>query len=275
MRARILTRADLEQVKRILSVDPVVNIFVSSRVEGGILDSHTSGTLYGWPADDVRSLLHVGQNLVPVAVERAAIQAFAEVLGRKRSAKAILGQANMALSLWAALARLWGRSYAVTREIRPRQPMMLMTKPPLWPADPRVRPITFREFDSYLEAFLAMYRDEIGDGQEQVSAHSFRQHCHTLVANNRAFGIVENGRVIFKADVGVSANSVAQIQGVWMAPEYRGLGMAAGAMSAITEYVLADYRAACLYVSSFNTAALRSYERVGFTTIDEFATVLF
>jgi predicted GNAT family acetyltransferase len=153
---------------------------------------------------------------------------------------------------------------------------MAITKPPIWPADIRVRPITFREFDSYLDAFLAMYRDEVGSGSLDHNIEvSFRQYCHSLVANNRAFGIVENGRVIFKADIGAAANSIAQVQGVWLAPEYRGLGLSAGAMSAVTEYALAEYRTACLYVNSFNVRAVRCYERVGFTVVDEFATILF
>ncbi|MDR1432069.1 MAG: GNAT family N-acetyltransferase [Propionibacteriaceae bacterium] len=276
MRARILTPADTDQVRRVLEADPVSNIFVASRVEAGVLNPHTPGMLWGWPTSEVRSILHVGQNMVPVAADQVAISAFAEAVGRRRSAQAILGPAGQALPLWTALSRRWGRNYSMTRQVRPRQPMMAITKPPIWPADIRVRPITFREFDSYLDAFLAMYRDEVGGGSlEHGIELSFRQYCHSLVANNRAFGIVENGRVIFKADIGAAANSIAQVQGVWLAPEYRGKGLAAGAMSAVTEYALAEHRTACLYVNSFNVRAVRCYERVGFTVVDEFATVLF
>jgi hypothetical protein len=43
----------------------------------------------------------------------------------------------------------------------------------------------------------------------------------------------------------------------------------------VTEYVLADYPIACLYVNDFNTRAIRCYERVGYEQVGEFATVLF
>ena len=46
-------------------------------------------------------------------------------------------------------------------------------------------------------------------------------------------------------------------------------------MAGVTEYVLADYPTACLYVNDFNTRAIRCYERVGFDQVGEFATILF
>ncbi|MDR1237396.1 MAG: DUF4081 domain-containing protein, partial [Propionibacteriaceae bacterium] len=104
MRARILTSADTDQVRRILRADPVGNIFVSSRVEAGVLNPHTPGMLWGWPSAEIHSILHVGQNMVPVAADRVAIAAFAEVVGRRRSSQAILGPAGQALPLWTALS---------------------------------------------------------------------------------------------------------------------------------------------------------------------------
>jgi predicted GNAT family acetyltransferase len=46
-------------------------------------------------------------------------------------------------------------------------------------------------------------------------------------------------------------------------------------MAAVTEYVLADFGTASLYVNDFNVKAIRAYERVGFQTVGEFATILY
>jgi len=67
----------------------------------------------------------------------------------------------------------------------------------------------------------------------------------------------------------------AQIQGVWLDPALRGRGLSEPAVAGVTEYVLADYPIACLYVNDFNTRAIRCYERVGYEQVGEFATILF
>lgn len=274
--ARILTVADLPAVRELVAADPVGNVFVGSRVEAGVLNATSPGMLWGWPADRPRALLHIGANMVPVADSLDAIPAFVEAAGRRRSCQSIVGPSWLAWPLWQALGERWGRPYEVVREARPHQPVMAMSTPPQGPTDSRVRPITRADFPSYLEASVAMYTEEVGsDPMATGSGGSYRSYCNWLVDTGRAFGIVESGRVIFKTDVGAAAGPVAQIQGVWLAPELRGQGLAAPAVAAVTEYVLADYRTASLYVNDFNTRAIRAYERVGYVTIGEFSTILY
>ena len=80
---------------------------------------------------------------------------------------------------------------------------------------------------------------------------------------------------MFKADVGSVALGVAQIQGVWVAPRWRGHGLAVPAMAAVVEQVRAEVApVVTLYVNDFNASARATYARVGFTEIGSFATVL-
>ena len=86
---------------------------------------------------------------------------------------------------------------------------------------------------------------------------------------------VDDGEVVFKADVGSVALGVAQVQGVWVAPRWRGQGLAVPAMAAVVEQVRAEIApVVTLYVNDFNTPARATYARVGFTEIGSFATVL-
>ncbi len=276
MAARILTVADAPLVRELLATDPVGSVFVGSRVDVGVLNPAGPGVLWGWPADRPVALLHIGANLVPVAPDLSAIPAFVEAAGRRRTCQSIVGPSWLALPLWAALVQRWGSSYREVREVRRRQPVMSLSTPPLIEADRRVRPITTADFDSYLEASIAMYTEEVGnDPLSGGGGAGYRSYCRWLVDSGRAFGIVEDGRVIFKSDIGAASGGVAQIQGVWLDPALRGRGLAAPAMAAVVEYVLADYGTASLYVNDFNLRAIRCYRRVGFATVGEFATVLY
>jgi predicted GNAT family acetyltransferase len=82
--------------------------------------------------------------------------------------------------------------------------------------------------------------------------------------------------LIFKAEVGTVGAGVAQIQGVWVKPEYRGKGVSVPAMAAVVKLVLADLApVVSLYVNDYNEVALKTYRSVGFEQVDTFATVLF
>lgn len=275
MPARILTSVDAASVRRLLSADPVANVLVASRVDAGVLNPRVPGVLYGWPETELQAVLHVGANLVPIAMNGDPIPDFVTAVGRHRTCQSIVGRSDLALELWAALSARWGRSYSQVREVRASQPLMAIADSPAVSADHRVVPITMTDFESYYRASVAMYIEEVGTDPGSGPQSNYRNYCRWVVEQRRAFGIVEDGEVIFKGDIGAASGSVGQIQGVWLKPELRGQGRSIPAMAAVTEYVLAEFPVACLYVNDFNTSAIRSYLRVGFRQVGELATVLY
>ena len=276
MSARILNPADAPVAREVLAGDPVGNVFVASRLDAGALNPTTPGMLWGWPAEHPTALLHAGANLVPVATSLDAIPAFVEAAGRRRTCQSIVGPSWLVRPLWRALVERWGQPYEAVRDVRQHQPVMALSAGPSGPVDSRVRPITTADFDSYFAASVAMYTEEVGaDPLANGSGSGYRSYCRWLVDLGRAFGIVEHGRVIFKSDIGAASGSVAQIQGVWLDPAQRGRGLSAPAVAAVTEYILAEYHTASLYVNDFNIPAIRAYQAVGFTQVGEFATILY
>lgn len=119
-----------------------------------------------------------------------------------------------------------------------------------------------------------MYTEEVGV-PPTVGGGDYKFYVQRLIREELAFGIVENGRVIFKADVGASTGLFAQVQGVWMDPEFRGKGLAAPAMTAVDNLLSERFRAVSLYVNDFNAPARALYRRVGYIEVGTFATILF
>ena len=55
-----------------------------------------------------------------------------------------------------------------------------------------------------------MYTEEVGvDPLGGGGRAGYRAHCETTVRSNRAYGIVTEGQVVFKADVGISCGGIA------------------------------------------------------------------
>ncbi|MDO5533075.1 MAG: GNAT family N-acetyltransferase [Propionibacteriaceae bacterium] len=275
MRSRVLGEGDRALVARLLAADEVAHCFVSSRVDAGVLRAAGVGELWGYPAHAPRALLHVGANVVPVNADDEALDAFAADIGRWRSFVAIVGPITQALGLWDRLSARWPEVYEKPRVVRPRQLLMACTSGVRAAVDPRLRRATESDLESYLAGAVHMYREELEEDPLVTNPVGYRRYVASLIEGRRAFAITEDGRVVFKADLGAVSAAVAQVQGVWVAPDRRGRGLSVPGMAGVTEAILAQGRTASLYVNDFNTPAIACYRRVGYEVVGELASVLY
>jgi uncharacterized protein len=270
---RELRPADLTAFRALVATDPAAHCFVAARVEEP--ESLHHADLWGWFVDGyLVSALHVGANLVPVATTSAARAAFVKRWSAlPRRCSSFVGPAAEVLDLWRGLSRAWGPA----REVRERQPLLAIDHAPDVAPDPLVRAVREDEIDILMPACIAMFTEEVGISPVSGGAASaYRARVLDLIRTGRAFARIENGRVVFKAEVGAVALGACQVQGVWVDPEHRGHGLSVGGMAAVVEQAQAHLAPrVSLYVNDFNEAARATYRRVGFEQVGVFATILF
>jgi predicted GNAT family acetyltransferase len=133
------------------------------------------------------------------------------------------------------------------------------------------------ELDVLLPASIAMFTEEVGVSPVAGDGGMlYRSRVRELVAAGRSFARIDDGRVIFKAEVGAATDAACQVQGVWVDPAWRGRGISAAGMAAVVETCRRDIApTVSLYVNDFNAPARRAYERVGFGEVGTLASILF
>lgn len=269
---RPLGERDFYAVTHALAQDPVASCMVAARVEDhGIHPRSLGGEL--WSNDQpMSSLCFSGANLVPLFGTADDVQVFAERAVRNpRACSSIVGPADLVMPLWEYTSEYWGPA----REIRSSQPLLAMASEPAIAGDPQVRRVRLDEIDAYLPAAVEMFIGEVGvDPCAGDGGRSYRRRIAGLINAGRAYARFENGEVVFKAEVGALSRSVGQIQGVWVSPDKRGLGLGTAGTAAVVEAIVCGGRTASLYVNSFNIAAREAYRRVGMHEVGTFATVL-
>jgi uncharacterized protein len=272
---RVLRPEDLPAVTDVLTRDPVTDVFVASRVEAVGLDpARLGGEMWGFAVDGyLESLCHAGANMVPVQAGPEAVRAFAERARRQgRRCASIVGERDAVAGMWAELAPAWGPA----REVRDPQPLMSIAGPPAVPPDPEVRRVRPHELDILVPACVAMFTEEVGISPLGADGGaSYRSRIAELVAAGRAFARIQDGRVVFKAELGSVSSAACQVQGVWVPPDLRGRGLAVPGMAAVAELAREAAPVVSLYVNDFNHAARATYRRVGFADVGQFMSVLF
>src|SRR4051794_35756878 len=196
-----------------------------SRVQVAGLDPwRLGGEMWGWYTDGrLRSLCYSGANLVPICATPEAVRAFADRARRAgRRCSSIVGPAEPTAQLWRLLEPGWGPA----REVRANQPLMVTESPSADVApDPLVRRVRKDEMDVLMPACVAMFTEEVGISPLAGDGGLLYQaRVAELIAAGRSFARIEDGKVVFKAEIGATTAQACQIQGVWVAPEFRGRG---------------------------------------------------
>ncbi|MBE1874507.1 DUF4081 domain-containing GNAT family N-acetyltransferase [Myceligenerans pegani] len=286
--ARVLGMPDLPEALAVCYLEPVASVLAASRLEIATRSGFAAAGGQGWgfPATGpLEAVCWAGANLVPVVPDAlgaarqseaaGAFAALARAQGRRSSS--IVGEREAALGLWDGLERYW----PAPREIRVDQPSMAITRGSDVAPDPALRRSTLAELDMVLPACVRMFTEEVGYSPVAGGGGPYVQRVRSLIADGRSFIRTETtprGRetVAFKAEVGAVAGTVAQIQGVWVDPLFRGRGWSVTGMSAVVGAVRETIApVVSLYVNNYNERALATYRRVGFEQVGTFATVLF
>ena len=274
---RALDAHSIDLVKNLIEQDPVRHCFLAARLEQTKQSRFRPSypDLLGYFDDgNLKSVLMTGANIVPVNTSLIARQEFATVLNRSgRRSSSIVGPAEEVLDLWSRVSASWGPA----REVRGNQPVLSIRTNSSVEIDHDVRYSNLSDLEDLVPACIAMFTEEVGISPTiNGGGNAYRNRISELVSSRRSFVKYLGSELVFKAEIGTVGAGVAQIQGVWVKPEYRGKGISVSAMAAVVKLVLADVApVVSLYVNDYNEVALKTYRSVGFEQVDTFATVLF
>lgn len=273
---RVLGPADLPAALKVLERDPVTNVFADYRSRITQMDQRwLGGQMWGYFQDDeLISLCHVGANLVPVEATADACAAFADrALRQRRSSSTIVGPREAVNDLWTALSPAWGPA----RDERWDQPHLILDRDPDVAPDRAVRRTEPRQIEDLYPACVAMYSEEVGVSPEADGGRSlYRARVTQLVNRGWSFSRIENGRVLFKAEIACATPYACQVQGVYVDPSRRGEGLCTAGMAAVAAIARAEIApTVALYVNGHNLAARAAYGKVGFTQTTTFSTLMF
>jgi len=268
-----LTDADRAEALQFLAIRPVHTVVMTSFInDNGIESELHRGKFYGYrnPNGRLEGIALIGHATLVEASTDDALKAFA--FAARRSETPI----HLVMSDDDAAELFW--SYYSGGARQPRLTCTELLFQLSFPflvrkCEKQLRPATAAELQEVAEAQAAIAMLESGVDPLERDRDGFLRRVMKRIEQGRIFVVVENGHLIFKADVIAETNEVAYLEGVYVAPEYRGKGLGSACLSELGQMLLSRVDTVCLLSNVEFTDAHKCYRNAGFRSIDQCTTL--
>ena len=237
----------------------------------GLVSPHNRGTFYACrdEAGHLEGVALIGHYILFETSTEAAIEAFAHLAQECRSVHMVLGEQDKIETFWTCYSD-GGQSPRLTcREL------LLEQRGPIDLRDAvfGLRLATLNDLDLIVPAHAQGAFEESGVDPSQVDPTGFRQRCSRRIELEQTWVLVENGRLIFKAEIITDTPTVIYVEGVWVDPQDRNKGIGSRCMSQLGRHLLRRSSSICLLVNEKSEAARACYKRAGYKIIGNYDTI--
>lgn len=272
-RLSLLTEMDRIEVLQFLDIRPVHTVVMASFLkDNGFESGFNRGSFYGYRSKDgaLEGVALIGHSTLIEARSEAALTAFA--IQARQSAPPI----RVMMSDGRVIERFW-------EQFRPplAEPKHVFTEKlfelrfPLYAlcCEWKIRAARLEELPQVSEAHADVARKETGTDPLEADPKGFLARCARRIEQGRTFVAVEDGKLLFKADVVAETEAVTYLEGVYVAPGARGRGIGAKCLSKLSRMLLEKSQNVCLLSNLEFVSAHRCFEKAGFYSTESCTTI--
>jgi len=258
-----LTDDDRNEVMAFLAERPIHTVCVAGFVrDNGLVSPHNRGTFYGCRNSEGRleGVALVGHATLIEARTLRAMQEFALVAQTHTRTHMILGEQEKVEQFWNFYADEGQEMRIACRELffEIRHAMQAREEAV------GLRRAALEDLDEIAPVQAAMAEYESGINPLEVDPEGFRARCARRIEMGRTWVLVENGKLIFKADIQADTPDVIYLEGIWVSPEDRGKGIGRKCMRQLCRDLLTRTKAVCVLVNDDNERAHTFYRMCNF-----------
>ena len=258
-----LTAGTEKEVIQFLNQRPLHTVAMLSLIrDNGLVSPLNRGTFYG--CRDANGYLEgvalIGHATLLETVSSRALRALAEVARDCPNTHMIMGEQDRINELWSYCSNAGQQMRLACTES-----LLEFSYPIEVHAEaPELRLATKDELDLVLPIQAEMAFEESGVDPREVDPEGFRRRCLRRIEQGRTWVVIEDGRLMFKADIISETSDVVYLEGVWVSEEKRSNGYGASCMSELSRSLLKRAKSVCLLVNYKNTSAQAFYRRCGY-----------
>jgi len=136
-----------------------------------------------------------------------------------------------------------------------------------------LRLATDAEVDLVMPVQAVLAFEESGVNPMTLDLEGFRLRCLRRIQQGRTWVVVENGALVFKAEVISQTSGVAYLEGIWTRHDKRQSGDSVRYLSELSLRLLQEVNSICLLVNEKNLRAKAFYRKCGFLFRASYKTI--
>jgi len=230
--------------------------------DNGIISPFNRGTFYGCRDcnGQLEGVALVGHATLMETVSDRALAALAQIARECPNMHMIMGEKDRVADFWNHYAETGRRQRFACREW-----LFELS----WPVEARervagLRQATAAELELVMPVQAELAYAESGVNPLDVDPKGFRERCLRRIEQGRTWVIVENGLLVFKADVISKTPEVYYLEGIWLREDRRNKNLGTRFMSELMRQLLENTKSICLLVNETNEWAQGFYRKCGF-----------
>ena len=251
------------EVLDFLSGRPAQAVIMSGLIrDNGFESPFNRGTFHACrdAAGRLEGVALVGHAVYVAAETPSALRAFARVAQGQQDAHVILGEKE-------AVARFW-EDYAPAGQA-PRLFCRELLFEQRWPVPARepvggLRLATLEDLLHVMPVHAAMAYEESGVNPIDVDLNGFRMRCARRIEHGRVWVLVEEGNLLFKADIASDTPECVYLEGVYVDPAVRQRGVGLRCLSQLGRNLLERTKSVSALVNEQNLAAQALFQKGGY-----------
>lgn len=274
-----LTNDSAEEVLAFLSARPIHTVILASFIRDNGLESELNrGRFYSYRnrAGRIEGLALVGHTTLFETRSEAALVALARLVQAADNVRLIMGEEQR--------IAVFRQNFYPEVPYQLRRLLLFEQRWPVleqhWSVEMQERTRGLRlavpdDLGLVVMTHARMVVEEFGsDNPMATDPEGFPRRCASRIDRKRVWVLIENGKLVFKADIVSETPKAIYLEGVYVDPQKRGQGYGLRCLSQLSRCLLRRVGAICLLVNEENQRAQTFYRNAGYRFRAYYTTIL-
>jgi ribosomal protein S18 acetylase RimI-like enzyme len=268
-----LTERDSErEVLAFLAERPVHTVVMSGLIrDNGLESPFNRGSFYACRGrvGALEGVALLGHAVLVEARSLGALKAFAGLAQGHRDAHMILGEQEAVSSFWDYYAPTGQPPRLFCRELLYEQQWPVAACEPV----AELRPARLPDLALILPVHAAMAEAESGVNPLEADPQGFRLRCARRIESGRVWVLVEDGALVFKADIASDTPECVYVEGVYVEPASRRRRYGLRCLAQLGRHLLRRAKVVSALVNEENRPAQALFHRAGYKLRGHYDTI--